>query len=387
MIGAPSAAVAEDTVRFYRALRTFEERVGGTRRLARCDGRSGWPERRIHFFFEDGELRGGFGAGPRIVRGGTHALKPGGGGGGLRGRLRGRRGDALSLALPGSAIATGNDRALEPPARVGPARGENRAPAAGDPRQLFVRQRSPGRRQHQMRRGRPFLMNLDGEAGRQRQAQLLLDRGLRVGEQAGAERFVLDGLFDDMPAPLAGLHVFQAHDPSSSDTCEGTPRFSNMRRVFCQESASAAPGARRRGRRLRARAAARFYRALCNLEERVGGARRPAQCDGRSGWPERGVYFFFEDGESRSSSGAGPRVVRVGTHALKSGGGANLWSRLRGHRGDSKTGGGNHRGSIFRLLVGAALAERDPGLRVAHGAPAGRRRERYGRARPASSGG
>lgn len=108
----------------------------------------------------------------------------------------------------------------------------------------------------------------------------------------------------------------------------------------------------------------RFYRALHKLEERVGGARRLAQCDGRSGWPRRGVYFFFEDGESRSGSGARPRVVRVGTHALKPGGGANLWSRLRGHRGDSKTGGGNHRGSVFRKLVGAALAARDPGLRV-----------------------
>lgn len=109
---------------------------------------------------------------------------------------------------------------------------------------------------------------------------------------------------------------------------------------------------------------ARFYRALRTLEERVGGTRRLAQCDGRSGWPRRGVYFFFEDGELRSGSGAGPRVVRVGTHALKPGGGASLSSRLRGHRGDLKTGGGNHRGSIFRLLVGAALAERDPGLRV-----------------------
>ena len=110
---------------------------------------------------------------------------------------------------------------------------------------------------------------------------------------------------------------------------------------------------------------ARFYRALRRLEERIGGPRRLGQCNGRAGWPERGVYFFFEHGEPRNGSGAGPRVVRVGTHALKSGGGSSLWSRLRGHRGNLQKGGGNHRGSIFRLLVGAALAERDPELRVA----------------------
>lgn len=105
---------------------------------------------------------------------------------------------------------------------------------------------------------------------------------------------------------------------------------------------------------------ARFYRALRRLEEGVGGARRLSQCDGRTGWPERGVYFFFQNGEVRADSGDGPRVVRVGTHALISGSGASLWGRLRGHRGDAETGGGNHRGSIFRLLIGAALAARDP---------------------------
>ena len=37
-------------------------------------------------------------------------------------------------------------------------------------------------------------------------------------------------------------------------------------------------------------------------------------------WPARGVYFFREAGESRSDTGEGLRVVRVGTHALKAGG-------------------------------------------------------------------
>lgn len=60
----------------------------------------------------------------------------------------------------------------------------------------------------------------------------------------------------------------------------------------------------------------RFYELLDRLAQRVGGPRRLAYCDGRQGWPERGVYFFFETGESRTDSGSGPRVVRVGTHAL-----------------------------------------------------------------------
>ncbi len=51
----------------------------------------------------------------------------------------------------------------------------------------------------------------------------------------------------------------------------------------------------------------------------------PAQhCTGRMRWPQRGVYFFFEDGETRSGSGSRHRVVRVGTHALVSGSRATL---------------------------------------------------------------
>ena len=36
-----------------------------------------------------------------------------------------------------------------------------------------------------------------------------------------------------------------------------------------------------------------------------------------------------------------------------------LWDRLRQHRGTNRPSGGNHRGSIFRLLVGNSLIERD----------------------------
>ena len=99
----------------------------------------------------------------------------------------------------------------------------------------------------------------------------------------------------------------------------------------------------------------RFYELLDGLVQRLGGLRRLADCDGRQDWPERGVYFFFEMGEMRSDSGSGPRVVRVGTHAITGGSRTSLWGRLSQHRGAAKNAGGNHRASIFRFLIGAAL--------------------------------
>lgn len=100
-----------------------------------------------------------------------------------------------------------------------------------------------------------------------------------------------------------------------------------------------------------------FYELLTELERRLGGTRRPADCHGRMSWPARGVYFFFETGEVRTESGNGPRVVRVGTHALSATSRTTLWKRLSQHRGQT-TGGGNHRGSIFRLIVGSAMKAR-----------------------------
>jgi hypothetical protein len=47
--------------------------------------------------------------------------------------------------------------------------------------------------------------------------------------------------------------------------------------------------------------------------------------------PSRGVYFFHETGENRSDTGEGPRLLRVGTHALKTGGSTTLWAALRTH--------------------------------------------------------
>ena len=100
----------------------------------------------------------------------------------------------------------------------------------------------------------------------------------------------------------------------------------------------------------------RFYSLLAELADRCGGYRSLQSCDGRTGWPGRGVYFFFDSGEHRADGA--PRVVRVGTHALTSASGTTLWKRLSQHRGNvggGRPGGGNHRGSVFRLHVGEAL--------------------------------
>lgn len=103
-----------------------------------------------------------------------------------------------------------------------------------------------------------------------------------------------------------------------------------------------------------------FYEVLKQIETKIGGKRTLVNCDGCM--PERGVYFFFEPGEARTTTGSGLRVVRVGTHGLRKNGKANLWGRLRQHRGNvggNNPGGGNHRGSVFRKHLGTALINRD----------------------------
>ncbi len=102
----------------------------------------------------------------------------------------------------------------------------------------------------------------------------------------------------------------------------------------------------------------RFYDCLENLERRIGGSRSLSVCSSGMDWPQRGIYFFMEPGETRSDSGRGLRVVRVGTHALKPGAKSTLWQRLAQHRGTT-AGGGNHRTSIFRHIVGTALIARN----------------------------
>ena len=99
----------------------------------------------------------------------------------------------------------------------------------------------------------------------------------------------------------------------------------------------------------------RFYQLLERLEQRIGSKLSLSDCDGRTSMPTRGVYFFMEPGEVRTDSGDGLRIVRVGTHGLKLGSKSTLWGRLSQHKGTATSGGGNHRGSIFRLLVGTTI--------------------------------
>jgi hypothetical protein len=91
----------------------------------------------------------------------------------------------------------------------------------------------------------------------------------------------------------------------------------------------------------------RFYCLLDKLSQRHSGMRKLANFGRFHDWPPRGVYFFFEPSEFRISSGRGLRVVRIGTHALSLGSHSTLRQRLGQHRG-AVSGGGNHRGSIFR---------------------------------------
>lgn len=107
----------------------------------------------------------------------------------------------------------------------------------------------------------------------------------------------------------------------------------------------------------------RFYETLDALEFSVGGKRTLVTAHSRMNWPKRGVYFFFEPGEERTTSGTGLRVVRVGTHALKPESERTLWDRLKDHQGTFRgfcPGGGSHRGSAFRRHVGTALIGRYP---------------------------
>jgi hypothetical protein len=102
----------------------------------------------------------------------------------------------------------------------------------------------------------------------------------------------------------------------------------------------------------------RFYSILAPLEATGKQGLNLASYSGRSGLPTRGVYFFREPGEFRVTDPSVPRVVRVGTHAVSANSKSTLWGRLRAHLG-TRSGSGNHRGSIFRLHVGAALQIRD----------------------------
>jgi hypothetical protein len=73
--------------------------------------------------------------------------------------------------------------------------------------------------------------------------------------------------------------------------------------------------------------------------------------------PEKGVYFFFENGETRDNK-IDNRVVRVGTHAAVANSKTTLYKRLYNHKG-SKDLTGNHRSSVFRKLIGFSIANKN----------------------------
>jgi hypothetical protein len=95
----------------------------------------------------------------------------------------------------------------------------------------------------------------------------------------------------------------------------------------------------------------RFYRLMEELQALNGGLHRLASAKPDYSWPQRGVAWFYEKGESRSESGSGARIVRVSTHALKPELNSTLWERL------SADATGSHRVSVFRTLIGLSLRD------------------------------
>jgi hypothetical protein len=124
-----------------------------------------------------------------------------------------------------------------------------------------------------------------------------------------------------------------------------------------EKGRSAAPGAQHREENDRQSDTNRFYELLDELDHQADGPRRLRDCTADSGWPAYGVYFFFEDGESRTA-GQCPRVVRVGTTTS-----APLWHRLATHRGRQASeastfalaAGPHHAHSVFRRHLGTAI--------------------------------
>jgi len=102
---------------------------------------------------------------------------------------------------------------------------------------------------------------------------------------------------------------------------------------------------------------ARFYEIMDNLKAQLGGYYYLSECSGKTKLPMRGVYFFFENGETREDN-TGLRCVRVGTHAVSERSKTTLWNRLKTHKGNNNF-TGNHRRSVFRLLLGEALKTRN----------------------------
>ncbi|WP_232625273.1 hypothetical protein [Pareuzebyella sediminis] len=99
----------------------------------------------------------------------------------------------------------------------------------------------------------------------------------------------------------------------------------------------------------------RFYDLLNEVTKKF--PKRTLDTVSRDRLPEKGVYFFFEENENRENSNFN-RVVRIGTHAAIANSKATLYDRLYNHKG-SKDLTGNHRGSVFRKLIGFSFLYKD----------------------------
>jgi hypothetical protein len=104
-----------------------------------------------------------------------------------------------------------------------------------------------------------------------------------------------------------------------------------------------------------------FYKLLSELSDGLGGLQLFKDFKPGPSFPKKGVYYFFEEGETRYNSHLDLRVVRVGTHAVSSNSKSTLWQRLRTHRGTAD-GSGSHRSSIMRLYIGASLIKKSHGM-------------------------
>jgi hypothetical protein len=101
----------------------------------------------------------------------------------------------------------------------------------------------------------------------------------------------------------------------------------------------------------------KFYELINSLEIGLSGKKNIGELSGKSGLPKKGVYFFFEPKEKRRFKPDKLRVIRVGTHGVSRGSKSSLWQRIKTHIG-TNSGGGNHRGSIFRLHIGNSILEK-----------------------------
>ncbi len=185
--------------------------------------------------------------------------------------------------------------------------------------------------------------------------------GLCAPWPASTFRFTIAATGDTLTVSAAGGCHPQPAQPAATPQRRAAASSAAAHGAGVLEPAARMPPAGgRHGGGAAAEAADRFYLALGELADIVHGPRLLRDCHGTDGWPPNGVYFFFEPGEVRTDGTN--RVVRVGTHALTATSHATLLGRLRQHRGNlggSHPGGGNHRGSVFRQHVGAALIRRD----------------------------